>query len=74
LLGLCYSLFSSIIWPALSIIVGKELTVNNVYLTKGFIIGFTVSLQNTGLVISPLIVATIYTRTNSYYVVYSFKK
>jgi len=64
LLGFCYGLFASIIWPALSMIVGKELT--------GIVVGFTVSLQNTGLVISPLIVAYIYTSTNSYFMTLLF--
>jgi len=64
MLGLSYSIYASIIWPALTLIIGTELT--------GLAIGFTCSLQNFGLVICPLVVAYIYTVSASYYFAMGF--
>lgn len=51
LLGITYSLFSSVIWPAIAIISTKE--------TVGLSFGINTSLQNLGLSIFPVIVALI---------------
>lgn len=59
MLGLTYSMFASVIWPAISLVVNKSLV--------GFAYGVTTSLQNAGLAIFPLIVAAIYSSSKSYY-------
>lgn len=59
MLGMTYSMFASVIWPAISLVVRKDLV--------GFAYGVTTSLQNAGLSIFPLIVAYIYSSSNSYY-------
>lgn len=64
LLGCTYSLFASIIWPSVSLVV-KESVVGLAY-------GVTTAIQNFGLVIFPMIVASIYSNTNNYYSTLSF--
>ena len=59
LLGCTYSLFASIIWPSISLVVKKSVV--------GFAYGVTTAIQNFGLVIFPMIVASIYSSTNDYY-------
>jgi MFS family permease len=59
LLGCTYSLFASIIWPSVSLVVKNSVV--------GLAYGVTTALQNFGLVIFPMIVASIYSNTNNYY-------
>jgi len=59
LIGITYSLFASVIWPAISLVVNYKIV--------GFAYGVTTSLQNLGLVVFPLIVAYIYSSSNNYY-------
>lgn len=58
LLGITYSIFASVLWPALTLIVPKNIV--------GIALGFATSLQNLGLVFFPIIIAFIYTNTQSY--------
>ncbi len=58
LLGFTYSIFASVLWPALTLIVPKQIV--------GIALGFATSLQNLGLVFFPLIIAFIYTNSQSY--------
>jgi MFS family permease len=58
MLGLTYSLFASVIWPAISLVVRKDLV--------GFAYGVTTSLQNAGLSLFPLVVAAIYSHSKNY--------
>ena len=58
LLGITYSIFASVLWPALTLIVPKNIV--------GIALGFATSLQNLGLVFFPMIIAFIYTNTQSY--------
>lgn len=60
LLGITYSLFSSVIWPAIAIISTKE--------TVGLSFGINTSLQNLGLSVFPIIVALILKSNNYNYV------
>lgn len=64
LLGCTYSIFASIIWPSISIVVKK----NNV----GLAYGVTTAIQNFGLVIFPMIVASIFSSTKNYYSTLTF--
>ena len=58
LIGFTYSLFVSVVWPSISLIVPED------YI--GIALGFTMSLQNFGLVFFPMIIAHIYSSTKSY--------
>jgi MFS family permease len=58
LLGFTYSIFASVLWPALTLIVPKNIV--------GIALGFATSLQNLGLVFFPIIIAFIYTNSQSY--------
>ena len=58
-LGMTYSMFASVIWPAISLVVRKDLV--------GFAYGVTTSLQNAGLSLFPIIVAGIYSNSKSYF-------
>jgi MFS family permease len=58
LLGFTYAIFASVFWPALTLLVPKNIV--------GIALGFATSLQNFGLVIFPLIIAFIYTNSQSY--------
>lgn len=58
LIGFTYSLFVSVFWPSISLIVPQD------YI--GIALGFTTSLQNFGLVFFPMIIAYIYTTSHSY--------
>ncbi len=64
LLGCTYSLFASIIWPSVSLVVKKSVV--------GLAFGVATAIQNFGLVIFPMIVASIYTNTKNYYSTISF--
>lgn len=57
-LGFTYSMFASVIWPAISLVVKKN--------RVGFAYGLTTSLQNAGLALFPMIVASIYSSSHSY--------
>jgi MFS family permease len=59
ILGLTYSMFASVIWPAISLVVKKS--------QVGFAYGVTTSIQNAGLAIFPIFVADIYSKSKSYY-------
>lgn len=59
LLGLTYSLYASIIWPSISLVVKKSVV--------GLAYGVSTAIQNFGLVIFPMIVAAIYSNTKNYY-------
>jgi MFS family permease len=63
-LGLTYSMFASVIWPAISLVVKKSLV--------GFAYGVTTSIQNAGLALFPIVVASIYSSSKSYYATLSF--
>ena len=56
--GISFSVFAAVVWPAITLVVPTKLI--------GFALGLTTSLQNTSMAIFPLIVAFIYTKTNSY--------
>jgi MFS family permease len=58
MLGFTYSIFASVVWPSLSLVVPKEII--------GIAFGVATSLQNLGLVFFPLIIAFIFTNTQSY--------
>lgn len=58
LLGFTYAIFASVFWPALTLVVPKNIV--------GIALGFATSLQNLGLVFFPLIIAFIYTNSKSY--------
>jgi MFS family permease len=58
LIGFTYSLFVSVVWPSINLIVPED------YI--GIALGFTMSLQNFGLVFFPMIIAHIYSSTKSY--------
>jgi MFS family permease len=64
MLGLTYSMFAAVIWPAISLVVKKSLV--------GFAYGVTTSIQNAGLSIFPMFVAAIYSKSHSYYNTISF--
>ena len=64
LLGVTYSMFASVVWPAISLVVKKS--------SAGFAYGVTTSVQNIGLSIFPLIVAAIYSNSKNYYTAISF--
>jgi MFS family permease len=64
ILGLTYSMFASVIWPCISLVVKKS--------HVGFAYGVTTSVQNGGLAIFPIIVAAIYSSSKSYYSTISF--
>jgi MFS family permease len=57
-LGLTYSIFASVLWPSLTLVVPKDIL--------GIALGFATSMQNVGLVFIPLIVAFIFTKSQSY--------
>lgn len=59
ILGLTYSMFASVIWPAISLVVKKS--------SVGLAYGLTTSIQNIGLAVFPIIVASIYSQSNSYF-------
>ncbi len=59
LLGVTYSVFAAVIWPVISLVVRKS--------HVGFAYGVATSLQNLGLSITPLIVAYIFSKSNSYF-------
>jgi MFS family permease len=63
-LGLTYSMFAAVIWPAIALVVNK----NHV----GFAYGVTTSVQNIGLAIFPIIVASIYSSSKTYVTTLSF--
>lgn len=59
ILGLSYSIFASMIWAAVSISVRNKEKVGLAY-------GITTSIQNCGLAIFPIIVASIYANSGGY--------
>lgn len=61
-LGITYSLFAVVIWPAIALVVDKKLI--------GLAYGLTTSIQNFGLAVFPVVVASIYTSSQSYYFVW----
>ena len=58
ILGISYSIFASVLWPCVALVTNKKLL--------GLALGIMQSFQNLTLFISPIIVASIYTATNSY--------
>ena len=60
-LGVSYSIFASVLWPSVALVVNKKLV--------AFALGIMQSFQNLTLFISPIIVASIYSSTGSYTVV-----
>ena len=64
ILGLTYSMFASVIWPCISLVVKKNLV--------GFAYGVTTSIQNAGLAVFPIIVASIHSKSGSYYTTLTF--
>lgn len=59
LLGISYSIFASVVWPAIAIAVNDKEKV-------GLAFGITTSFQSAGLAIFPIIVAAIYASYGSY--------
>lgn len=64
LFGISYSLFASIVWPAITIVINSKLI--------GFALGLTTSFQNFSMSLFPIIVAYLYNKTNSYTQTLSF--
>jgi len=62
LLGFSYSIFASVLWPAVALVVEKKLV--------GLALGIMQSFQNLTLFISPIIVASIFSSTKSYNLVF----
>jgi hypothetical protein len=58
--GVAYALFSAVIWPSVAMVVEKKVT--------GTAYGIILSLQNTGLALFPLLVATIYNASHQSYI------
>lgn len=57
--GLAYSLYSSVLWPSVTLTVPKDFT--------GTAFGLITSIQNAGLALFPLVVAAIYNHSNNSY-------
>jgi MFS family permease len=64
ILGFCYSIFASVLWPCVALVVEK----NNI----GLALGIMQSFQNFTLFVSPIIVAFIYSSTDSYNLVIDY--
>ena len=64
LLGLTYSLFATVIWPSMAMVVKKDMV--------GIAYGIATSIQNLGLAIFPVLVAVILTNTDNNYNYVSF--
>jgi MFS family permease len=58
--GLAYAGFAAVLWPSVPLVVERKLT--------GLGYGVMTSIQNLGLAIFPLIIAAIYTDSNSEYI------
>jgi MFS family permease len=58
--GLSYALYSSVLWPSVTLTVDKELT--------GTAFGTITSIQNIGLAGFPMVVATIYSHSDERYI------
>jgi MFS family permease len=58
--GVGYALYSSVLWPSVTLTVSKELT--------GTAFGTITSIQNIGLGLFPIIVATIYNHSGQRYI------
>lgn len=58
LIGITYSLFASVLWPTISIITSKKLA--------GLAFGVASSIQNFGLALIPILVASLITNYKSY--------
>jgi len=58
--GLAYALFSAVIWPSVGMVVEKKMT--------GTAYGIILAMQNTGLALFPLLVATIYKHSEQKYI------
>jgi MFS family permease len=58
--GLAYALYSSVLWPSVTLTVSKELT--------GTAFGTITSIQNIGLALFPIVVAAIYSRSGQRYI------
>ena len=56
--GISFSIFAAVVWPAITLVVPPK------YI--GLALGLTTSLQNTSVSLLPLVVAYLYTKTNSY--------
>lgn len=75
LLAICYSLFSSIIWPRLSTSVNPDIYVNlDLFIFKVYASGITSCLVNFTLFIIPLIFAAVFNYSKSYFMVTSPNK
>lgn len=59
LIGVSYSIFASVIWPSIAIIVNDKTIL-------GFSYGIATSIQNFGLAINPIIVAAIFSSFRTY--------
>lgn len=60
--GLAYSLFASVIWPSVTLVVEERLT--------GTAFGVIMSIQNIGLALFPMLIATIYNNSDERYIPY----
>lgn len=58
--GLGYALYSSVLWPSVTLTVNKEMT--------GTAFGTITSIQNIGLALFPIVVAAIYNRAGQRYI------
>lgn len=59
MLGMTYSIFAGVIWPAISLVCSED--------KLGLALGITTSFQNLGMAVFPLIIAYILTKTNQNY-------
>ena len=71
LLGITYSIFATVIWPSIALVVKKEIIVINRLFKniQAVAFGITSSLQNIGIVIFPLIVEFLFIKTKNYEIV-----
>jgi MFS family permease len=58
--GLSYAMFAAVIWPSIPLVIEPQ------YIGLGY--GVTTSVQNAGLAIFPVIIASIYTDNDSHYI------
>lgn len=58
--GLAYSGFAAVLWPSIPLVIPAQFT--------GLAYGVTTSIQNGGLALFPVVVATIYSSSNDQYI------
>jgi ABC-type transport system involved in cytochrome c biogenesis permease subunit len=58
--GIAYSLFAAVLWPSVTLVVEERLT--------GTAFGVMTSIQNIGLALFPMLIATIYNNSDERYI------